>query len=836
MAIMIPNEPYKNATDGEKRVFRLLETQLPDDYIVWSELRINERYPDFVVVGPELGILVLEVKDWSINNIRSIYKDKIIFKNHSEKSNPFNQANTYKMNIFNLLQKNLKGYKKGNRDYLFPCNHAVVFTNISKSEFDYRVKENNDEDIKKVFNNKFILFQDQINEIIKNGKPMRLIEKLVDMKDQTFGEKLGKEIIKEIRKVLYPEIVISDSNSDTIISMEIKQEQYAKTINDGCNVIKGIAGSGKSVILVARGKYLREMHRDWNILVLTYNKTLSKYYTEIFDKSSSEGKFDICTFHSFAIKALNLINNDVRFNENDKRIEYLLNHIDKIDKLDVDNKYDAILIDEGQDFECDWLKLVTYMLKVKEKSHLLITSDGAQNIYDRDYILENAGIQNYEMIILDSNYRNTEEIIGFSSLYLMDTTEDNDTSYSANHNNYFTLYKNAYRNGENVEVLKGNNVEEEIEMIMNKVRFYIDSGYKLKDIAILSPVKGVFSDLSNKLAKDYKVFNISDNKDDLKFEDDSIKLCTIKSAKGFEFKIVILYGLNGSSRYLNNKEIFVGMTRAVDKLIIIYSKENYITNAIKYVYDRLCILNGKLRQAINDVRLIDIEEENRKLDIKRLELEQDIVENSKAIEKHMKIIKNRQSQLEIEREKITQEKNQLDKQLIKREEELEKKYKQKYLVNRRPNKKSKLHRVSAVLLITMLIFVSYKTGIATGIRSGYRVGNASGINETSEPVMTFEVGDTGDNNGTWIEINGIEAVDINNKIAKVFRQGSKISFYKNKRVQVKYNDGTLQEYLYESSILKIEVANDYTTIYHNDRNYKNPVRFKYDFNTNEIIQ
>ena len=66
MAEMIPDRLPSGASAGEKKVFALLQ-QLPDDVIVYYEPVVADRYPDFIVIIPSLGLLVIEVKGWYPN-------------------------------------------------------------------------------------------------------------------------------------------------------------------------------------------------------------------------------------------------------------------------------------------------------------------------------------------------------------------------------------------------------------------------------------------------------------------------------------------------------------------------------------------------------------------------------------------------------------------------------------------------------------------------------------------------------------------------------------------------------------------------------------------------
>lgn len=58
MAVTIPETIRSSATTGERLFFRTLKTFLPDDYIVYFEPEIQGKRPDFVIIGPDLGIIV----------------------------------------------------------------------------------------------------------------------------------------------------------------------------------------------------------------------------------------------------------------------------------------------------------------------------------------------------------------------------------------------------------------------------------------------------------------------------------------------------------------------------------------------------------------------------------------------------------------------------------------------------------------------------------------------------------------------------------------------------------------------------------------------------------
>ena len=77
MARVYPNEigDFEDSTEGEKRVFRFIkEAARPnEDFICWYEppIGLSGLEPDFILFGKKIGLLVMEVKDWTSSQIIS---------------------------------------------------------------------------------------------------------------------------------------------------------------------------------------------------------------------------------------------------------------------------------------------------------------------------------------------------------------------------------------------------------------------------------------------------------------------------------------------------------------------------------------------------------------------------------------------------------------------------------------------------------------------------------------------------------------------------------------------------------------------------------------------
>jgi len=115
-------------------------------------------------------------------------------------------------------------------------------------------------------------------------------------------DELSDEDMNTIRGVLFPEIRIEGfssyiSDDETIKTLDAKQEQYAKNLRQGHQLIRGVAGSGKTIILIARAVYLKKVHPDWRILVVAYNRSLVNWIRNSLNEKLPFSDIDVFGFH-----------------------------------------------------------------------------------------------------------------------------------------------------------------------------------------------------------------------------------------------------------------------------------------------------------------------------------------------------------------------------------------------------------------------------------------------------------------------------------------------------------------------------------------------------------
>ena len=573
MAIMIPENisMNKNATGGENRMFNILKELLPDDYIVWYELRVKRKHSDFIILGPETGLVVLEIKDWNISSIvRANQNTYELGTDIGTTQNPQQQARQYMIDIVNKLKKveelqNKDPKYKGKP--IFKYGSGVVFTKIQKKSFELRgLDETIDMDT--------TFFADDLKYMEASKDSQYLLKRLKAIAPYDLGD-LAYNQIQTVRGHLFREVRLLN-NEDVFKVMRVEQEQLAKGLGYGHRVIRGVAGSGKTLVLTCRAQYLARNHEDWKILALCFNTVLATHLKNVIEAekySNLESKH----FHQWIREIGQQV--DLKCGIKDEEITHMLEAIrsDYLDKLE---KYDAILIDEGQDMAKEWLEFIVNMLRSPQKSHLLLASDGAQNLYNRKYTLKSVGIQAAGRTkILRENYRNTKQILDCANGFLKD--DQVHASSDSEDNNFMIEADTAARTGPEPFIKECSSFDEEVDETIKKIKLLRDMGVQPRDICILYFNKNQLGHIESKLI-DQKIYynpisKSAEHKRNFDYSNNVVKVSTIHSAKGLDFDYIFILGFGKGldKRYNESKKlIYVGMTRAKNQLMITYSSSN----------------------------------------------------------------------------------------------------------------------------------------------------------------------------------------------------------------------------------------------------------------------
>ena len=178
--------------------------------------------------------------------------------------------------------------------------------------------------------------------------------------------------------------------------MDLQQEQLARNLGDGHRVIHGVAGSGKTMILGFRALQLAQTMSK-PVLVLCFNVSLAANLRHYAIEKKIEQKVQVYHFHDWCGQQIKTYHCDVPANDAPYFERQVMAVIQGVEKSQIPRaQYSAVLIDEGHDFEPEWLQLVTQMVD-PETDALLLLYDDAQSIYKKrsalDFSLSSVGIK-----------------------------------------------------------------------------------------------------------------------------------------------------------------------------------------------------------------------------------------------------------------------------------------------------------------------------------------------------------------------------------------------------------------------------------------------------------
>jgi hypothetical protein len=619
MALHFPSRTIcRFDTAGERRLAERLEKKLSDDWLCWFNVPVGPKglRPDFVLMHPQRGILVLEVKDWKVETIESMTVEHARIHVEGQLktvASPLEQARINTIEAVKLLQKDpaLKqsagSIREGN--LLMPYSWGVVLTEITRKQFESAGFAN-------VLAPQRVICRDEMTEAVESeGFEARLIGIFA----QVFPCRLTGEQIDRVRYHLFPEVrvnispgqfgLFSDHDAPVpsfIKVMDLQQEQLARSMGDGHRVIHGVAGSGKTMILGYRCVYLAQTSSK-PILVLCYNKSLAGRLKQVLAARGLSDKVSVRNFHGWCWNLLKASGGELPDNKlspGDAQALLERNVLlgvasGKIAK----EKYAGILIDEGHDFQPEWFKLVVDMLDPASNS-LLVLYDDAQSIYrgkagkgGMEFSFASVGIQaSGRTTILRLNYRNTLEVLSVARAFSLEILNAREAQED---NVPIVAPQSAGRRGLLPELLHCATPWQERDCIVERLRDEQRRGRALEDMAVICRYWAQAVRIEN-ILKDAGIPFVSgrSSQDRSKLYDgaDAVKIVSMHSSKGLEFGLVILPALHempimSADEADEARLLYVAMTRTIDRLVMMYRDHSSFTlrvhEAIRAVSEHL---------------------------------------------------------------------------------------------------------------------------------------------------------------------------------------------------------------------------------------------------------
>ncbi|MBD5165977.1 UvrD-helicase domain-containing protein [Helicobacter sp.] len=374
------------------------------------------------------------------------------------------------------------------------------------------------------------------------------------------------------------------------------QKSLAESIVNKEQKISGVAGSGKTQVLATRAVNAQK-RTGGDILILTYNITLSNYLRFRINEVRADFDWDkihIRNYHKFyKDQAEHCLSKQELESKNWNDWETY--DIDIFTEKEI-SKYQAIFIDEVQDFKNEWLQII-HQHFLASKGEFVVFGDPKQKIYDNQTLDKEGninlgiikGVWNKQLTKghrFQSNGQLAKLASDFQRKYFQNMPIESLENESLIQDSLFT-YTTPTMQYANIDP----NINAITDMIIQIIQ---DNEFNTKETAIISCQKDILKDI------DYQYRQITNqetmttffpkepNKNNTSYKSnftmfgDKLKFSTIHSFKGWEAENIIFILTPNCKAEL----VYTAITRAKESLIILncgnLEYSSFFNETIKY--------------------------------------------------------------------------------------------------------------------------------------------------------------------------------------------------------------------------------------------------------------
>lgn len=593
----------------------------------------NARPTDILVLHRELGAFMLEVKGWVISEIVRIEAGTFFrqVKGSVKAHNPWKQAQDASGQLKDATSNVVRARGLSARDVPY-FDWVVALPNISRKDWTSRGYNNS-------INSDELLLAEDLSD------PVVLRSKLTDYIARKARNRLpfSADQLDHVREALGSSVVINRRRNRSVIgvserlgakidSLEVTGKRLSQEQMDIIQadfegrpqLIRGVAGSGKSIVLIKN--LVNLVDRTFNaaqlslipppskrFLVVCFNRSLVPFLREHFESSYKElthrespPSVDVMHVNKLPYAHSKKNGGPLEYQpfRPNKNREIALNYCAQLDNLREATpraleaiQYDAIYVDEGQDlFEEEFVLLLKF-LKTDPKTglkNIVIFYDDAQNLYGRPRPTWNKlGIDiTGRTRVMKKCFRNTKQTVEFAFNLLLgvkaetrvktksfadvETLKDNDLVRELP--DRWEVYF-AEHQGPAPEVKLFRSREQEKDWVKAAVQRLInEDGVRPGDILLISEGVKDFESVADSLLacckaiqRVIKPYGESSNpdKDRYIFEAECLTLATVEAAKGYDSPIVFLMGADLFGETVESRaRFYVGSTRAKMRLFV----------------------------------------------------------------------------------------------------------------------------------------------------------------------------------------------------------------------------------------------------------------------------
>ncbi|MGV8842700.1 MAG: NERD domain-containing protein [Pseudomonas sp.] len=366
MARMIPDHgPCGTDSKGERDLYTVFKAELPDDYVVihslpWLCSAVSKVDPkakptgeiDFLIIHPEKGLLVLEVKsgEYGVNNNRFVHLHR-----------------QYSIDPIGQTRNNVHGIARwlGSKPSLrFRIGYGFIFP-----DSDFAGKPTTPG----MYDTSSHPPQPLYIDYREMPKVTQRVVELMDYWKTTLGNfDLGEACVASLIEFLTPTIDgklgwASRILFDNKLWLRLTEEQntvVTRVLKNQTSLITGWPGTGKTLIVIETARRLATQKKK--VLVVSFNNKLTEYVrTQLADSKGC----DVVTWHGLCGQAFNALGRTSEAGKGDEwyRQQCEFDLKDAIDQgLMAD--YRALLVDESQALTPAWCETLATWFHNKPKA------------------------------------------------------------------------------------------------------------------------------------------------------------------------------------------------------------------------------------------------------------------------------------------------------------------------------------------------------------------------------------------------------------------------------------------------------------------------------------
>ena len=378
----ITTEPLdKSGEKGEQQVWDSIRTAFSDRqcigywrYPIFSQVGKYRKEPDILIADRELGLIVIEVKSIAINQIVSLRGHRWQYQDfYTSFGNPYQQAENQLFALLEycdrepILQRQVTG------------RVIIALPLITQAQWQQK-------GFHLLPSNPPILFKDRlgspasIHELLQQTPPVIQAKQLTPKQWQLLLAVLSGTPLfcQPSHRVLAPSqsrgSILAKVRS-SISQLDLQQECIGKQIPPGPQRIRGIAGSGKTILLCQKAAHIHLKHPDWKIAFVFFSRSLYHPIRQQIDRwlrhfSHNQQGYDpknrnLLILHAWGAKKQpglysilcqyagvdRLTVQDTQSKQPNEALAEVC--IQLLQQTPIPQLFDAILIDEGQDLIAD---------------------------------------------------------------------------------------------------------------------------------------------------------------------------------------------------------------------------------------------------------------------------------------------------------------------------------------------------------------------------------------------------------------------------------------------------------------------------------------------------